>query len=118
MQEVLSNHAVFPQPELDASLIPDPVSKSSLKLFSKSLPTPQRVQFLPNPCKFALNGVSFAATTVDVLFHLRKEEFIKRAEQVEPLPDDGADPMASLCRHLLQQRRSGFHLMLTFRIAE
>ncbi len=47
-----------------------------------------------------------------MLFHLRKEEYFKRALDVEPLtspPDpEGQGPtdaMANLCRHLLQQRR-------------
>ena len=53
-----------------------------------------------------------AFSSLDVLFHLRKEEMFKRATDVEPLnmpPDpEGqgpADAMANLCRHILQQRR-------------
>ena len=68
---------------------------------------------LPNPARFTVNGVHFATSSVDVLFHLRKEEFFKRATEVEPLvgPADPqgqnpSDAMASLCRHVLQQRRS------------
>ena len=64
---------------------------------------------LPNPCRFSLNGITFAVTSVDVLFHLRKDEFVKRAMEVESVgPEDveiPVDPMANLCRHLLQQRR-------------
>ena len=59
-----------------------------------------------------VNGVHVAASSVDVLFHLRKEEMFKRATEVEPLtapPDpDGqapSDAMANLCRHVLQQRK-------------
>jgi len=65
---------------------------------------------IPNPGSFSLNSVKFGATSVDVVFHLRKEEFTKSAsEAVEPLPaapdDTGKDSMANLCRHVLQQRR-------------
>lgn len=64
---------------------------------------------LPNPCRFTLNDISFAVTSVDVLFHLRKEEFVKRAVEVESSGPEGVeipvDPMANLCRHVLQQRR-------------
>ena len=64
---------------------------------------------LPNPCRFSLNGITFAVTSVDVLFHLRKDEFVKRAMEVESVGPEGVeipvDPMANLCRHLLQQRR-------------
>lgn len=46
---------------------------------------------------------------MDVLFHLRKEEFVKRAAEVESVGPEGVeipvDPMANLCRHILQQRR-------------
>ena len=72
----------------------------------------QRIHLLPNPARFTLNGVHIAVSSVDVLFHLRKEEYFKRAPDVNPLttPVDPegqvpTDAMASLCRHLLQQRR-------------
>lgn len=72
----------------------------------------QGLHMLPNPARFTLNGIHFAATSVDVLFHLRKEEFFKCATEVEPLsspadPEGQApsDTMANLCRHVLQQRR-------------
>jgi DNA polymerase alpha subunit B len=78
----------------------------------------QRVQLLPNPCRFSINDVSFAVTTVDVLFHLRKEEYFKSGEEVESeqpfLNDPGDDVMANLCRHLLQQRRCEFELRVEF----
>jgi hypothetical protein len=49
-------------------------------------------------------------SSVDVLFHLRKEEFSKRGEEVDSIPpsspdDVGTDSMTNTCRHLLQQRR-------------
>jgi DNA polymerase alpha subunit B len=58
-----------------------------------------------------LNDVSFAVSSVDVLFHLRKEEFFKQAEEVDSVPSSVNDTlgtndfMSNLCRHLLQQRR-------------
>lgn len=49
---------------------------------------------------------------MDVLFHLRKEQLVLRAEEVESLEVDGqlpaTDMMASLARHILQQRRFVF----------
>jgi DNA polymerase alpha subunit B len=65
---------------------------------------------LPNPARFIINDITFAVSSVDVLFHLRKDEFVTRGEEVSPIPpssadDVGTDSMANLCRHLLQQRR-------------
>ncbi|KAI0632173.1 DNA polymerase alpha, subunit B [Trametes polyzona] len=80
VRDVLSDHAVFPQCELPRALCNDP-----------------RIRLLPNPARFTLNGVHVAATSVDVLFHLRKEEFFKRATEAP-------DAMVNLCRHILQQR--------------
>jgi DNA polymerase alpha subunit B len=66
----------------------------------------QRIHMLPNPCRFSINGVSFAVTSVDVIVHLKKEEFFKRGEEVDSVPDNsGPDIIAGSCRHLLQQRR-------------
>lgn len=49
---------------------------------------------------------------MDVLFHLRREQLALRAEEVESLEVDGHPPatdmMASLARHILQQRRFVF----------
>ncbi|EIN12830.1 DNA polymerase alpha subunit B [Punctularia strigosozonata HHB-11173 SS5] len=89
VRDMVSDHAVFPQAEL-----------------SSHLSTDSRIRLLPNPCRFSINGVSFGTTSVDVLFHLRKEEFLKRcAEEVDPIGESGAnDAMANLCRHLLHQR--------------
>lgn len=47
---------------------------------------------------------------MDVFFHLRKEEFFKRAQEVDSIVSDGDDVlnndlMANTCRHLLRQRR-------------
>ena len=49
---------------------------------------------------------------MDVLFHLRKEQLVMRAEEVESLEVNGQPPatdtMASLARLILQQRRFVF----------
>ncbi|THH31178.1 hypothetical protein EUX98_g3002 [Antrodiella citrinella] len=93
VKDVVSDHAVFPQAALDAQLFNDP-----------------RIRCVPNPSRFKLNDVTFAVSSVDVLFHLRKEEFFKRALPVTTDVDmtldapHAADPMANLCRHLLEQR--------------
>lgn len=46
---------------------------------------------------------------MDVLFHLRKEQLVIRAEEVEPIEVNGQQPatdtMAGLARQILQQRR-------------
>ncbi|KAJ7829053.1 DNA polymerase alpha/epsilon subunit B-domain-containing protein [Mycena leptocephala] len=93
VRDLVSDHAVFPQSELSADVTRgDP-----------------RIHLLPNPAWFTLNDVTFAATSADVLFHIRKGEFVKRGEEVDPTTpmsaeDTGSDPMANVCRHLLQQR--------------
>jgi DNA polymerase alpha subunit B len=64
---------------------------------------------LPNPARFSINDIAFAVSSVDTLFHLRKEEYFKRGIEVgslPPGPDDlPTDAMANFCRHLLVQRR-------------
>ncbi|KAI0667572.1 DNA polymerase alpha subunit B [Trametes maxima] len=88
-RDILSDHAVFPQCELPRGLSND-----------------SRIRLLPNPARFTLNGVHIAVSSVDVLFHLRKEEFFKRAAEIDALStaSDAPDAMANLCRHILQQR--------------
>ncbi|KAI6123468.1 DNA polymerase alpha subunit B [Pisolithus croceorrhizus] len=89
VRDLISDHIVFPQSEL------------------RSFGTDPRIHYLPNPCRFSLNGVSFGVTSVDVLFHLRKEEYFKRLQDVDPSVSDHAqtsDAMVSLARNLLQQR--------------
>ncbi|KAJ7505014.1 DNA polymerase alpha subunit B, partial [Mycena galericulata] len=97
VRDLISDHAVFPQCELPADVARgDP-----------------RFYLLPNPATFTLGGVAFAATSADVLFHLRKGELIARGEEVGATPamadDPGTDPMTNLCRHLLQQRSGRGH---------
>ncbi|TBU36283.1 DNA polymerase alpha/epsilon subunit B-domain-containing protein [Dichomitus squalens] len=84
-RDIVSSHAGFPQPELSGKLCTD-----------------SRICFLPNPVRFTVNGLHFAASSVDVLFHLRKEEFFKRATEVEPLvapadPEDGEPVQTRFC---------------------
>ncbi|KAF9651371.1 DNA polymerase alpha, subunit B [Thelephora ganbajun] len=89
VKDILSEHASFPQSEFDTTLL-----------------SHSRVHLLANPCRFSINGVNFAVSTVDTLFHLKKEEFLKQGQQadVEPGSDEPLDPMAELCRYMLQQR--------------
>ncbi|KAF9269284.1 DNA polymerase alpha, subunit B [Marasmius fiardii PR-910] len=93
VRDLISSHAVYPQCELGLE-----ITKHDA-----------RIHLLPNPARFSVNGVKFATTSVDVLFHLRKEEVTKRGEEVDSIPpqfpeDTGSDSMGNSCRHLLQQR--------------
>ena len=86
VKDILSDHAVFPQSELNTEVVEDdPVSALSVPL-SVSQHVSQRFHLLPNPALFSLNGVSFGCASVDVLLHLRKEEFFKRMV-LRPLKD-------------------------------
>ncbi|KAG0696384.1 DNA polymerase alpha subunit B [Suillus ampliporus] len=90
VKDIISDHAVFPQCELDDEFSGDP-----------------RIRLLPNPARFALNGISFAVCSVDVLYHLRKEEYSRRGEEVDSIvcePEAASDPMSNLGRYILQQR--------------
>ncbi|KAG6840795.1 hypothetical protein C0991_004267 [Blastosporella zonata] len=92
VRDLVSRQAVYPQgelgPELTAS---DP-----------------RIHLLPNPARFSINDITFGVSSVDVVYHLRKEELLKRGTEVDSIPssadDTGADLMLNTCRHLLQQR--------------
>ncbi|KAK8866041.1 hypothetical protein IAR55_001192 [Kwoniella newhampshirensis] len=66
-----------------------------------------RVKVLPNPCTFSINEILISLSSVDVLFHLRREELFQKAEEVDPDPDQPSevkDAMAGLVRHVLGQR--------------
>lgn len=112
IRDVLSGHTAFPQCELSSEYTDDPVCfhqpGGQVGVEHSHL---QRIKFLPNPCHFRLNDVLVAVTSVDVLFHLRKEEVFKTASGVdmEPGPRDSlegeTDSMTRLCGHLLEQRR-------------
>ena len=61
-----------------------------------------------NPGRFSINNVTFATTSVDVLFHLRSQEFMQRGEEVQSIASSESathDVLAGTCRHLLLQRR-------------
>ncbi|KAJ7719271.1 DNA polymerase alpha subunit B [Mycena metata] len=91
VRDLVSDHAVFPQCELPADVArEDP-----------------RIRLTPNPARFSLNGTIFGATSADVLFHIPKSAFVKRGEEIDPTPplspeNTGSDPLANVCRHLLQ----------------
>ncbi|KIJ17926.1 hypothetical protein PAXINDRAFT_9860 [Paxillus involutus ATCC 200175] len=90
INDIISDHAVFPQCELGVEFSGDP-----------------RIRLLPNPCRFSINGVSFGVTSVDILFHLRKEEFFRRAPEIDPLipvSEPATDAMSSLARSIIHQR--------------
>ncbi|KAF9454852.1 alpha DNA polymerase [Macrolepiota fuliginosa MF-IS2] len=93
VRDLVSNHAVYPQSEL----MPDLVKNDP------------RIHLVPNPARFKINDILFGVCSVDVLFHLRREELVKAGREVDPVmpvheDDVGTDAMAALCRHLLQQR--------------
>ncbi|KAF8630838.1 hypothetical protein AX17_005197 [Amanita inopinata Kibby_2008] len=93
IRDLLSDHVVYPQSEYPQVLTGEH----------------PRIHLLPNPACFSINGVTFAVSSVDVLFHLRREEYTKRGQEVDPIlpmyaEDTGTDVMGNLCRHLLQQR--------------
>ncbi|KAL4252758.1 DNA polymerase alpha subunit B [Pleurotus pulmonarius] len=82
VRDINSNVASFPQAGFDPSLISND----------------DRIKLLPNPARFSLNGLSFGATSIDVLFHLRKEELIKHGEYadwVPPAPATAATAMTA-----------------------
>ncbi|KAG9217712.1 hypothetical protein CCMSSC00406_0003599 [Pleurotus cornucopiae] len=67
VRDINSTVASFPQAGFDPSLVSND----------------DRIKLLPNPARFSLNGVTFGATSVDVLFHIRKEELVKHGEYAE-----------------------------------
>ncbi|CAK5284436.1 unnamed protein product [Mycena citricolor] len=93
VRDLISSHAVYPQCELDAGTARNDT----------------RIHLVSNPAWFSLDGVSFAATSEDVLFHIKKGEFVKRGGEVDSVPpilpeDLGTDSMGNLSRQILQQR--------------
>ncbi|KAG5338866.1 hypothetical protein C0989_005806 [Termitomyces sp. Mn162] len=93
IRDLISRQAVYPQGELDPELTAsDP-----------------RIHLLPNPARFSINDITFGVTSVDVVYHLKKEELSIKGTEVDPIPsaspdDTGTDVMANTCRHILQQR--------------
>ncbi|KAG9315596.1 DNA polymerase alpha/epsilon subunit B-domain-containing protein [Chiua virens] len=91
INDMISDHVVFPQcelpPGLSMDIVTHPPTSKSLSLFHQ--------------------WSSFAVTSVDTLFHLRKEEFFRRAPDVEPLvptSEPATDGIANLARNIFQQR--------------
>ncbi|KAG6896268.1 hypothetical protein C0992_009391, partial [Termitomyces sp. T32_za158] len=92
VRDLISRQTVYPQGELDPELTTsDP-----------------RIHLLPNPAHFSINDITFGVTSVDVVYHLKKEELSVKGTEVDPIPpastDDAPDVMANTCRHLLHQR--------------
>lgn len=77
-----------------------------------TFPYEQNIRMIPNPAHFTINGVSFGVSSVDSLFHVKKEEYTKSGIEVEPatVPAESSstDVMSNLCRQLLLQRRLVF----------
>ncbi|WWD17758.1 hypothetical protein CI109_102199 [Kwoniella shandongensis] len=92
VRDLVSRHMAFPQSMLE---------KDTLGL-------PKKVKLLPNPCTFSINEILISLSSVDVLFHLRREELFQKAEEVDPDPElkgtEVKDAMAGLVRHVLGQR--------------
>ncbi|KAG6830016.1 hypothetical protein H0H92_002544 [Tricholoma furcatifolium] len=93
-RDVVSKHAVYPQ-----GYKAPPVVISSLTIF-------QRIHFLPNPSPFSVNDITFGATSVDLVYHVRKEELLLRGAEADSIPpsypeDTGTDTMGNACQ--LQQ---------------
>lgn len=110
VRDILSRHCVFPQSEFEAEITDShPVWPPPFCLWLHILTSVQRIYLQPNPARFMIDDISFAVTSIDVLFHLRKEEFVKRGVEVNPIPaqpgDTPSDTMTNLCRHMLNQRR-------------
>ncbi len=99
VRDLTSNHAAFPQPEFDADLFSfNPVRFCFYHGLCNynSCRNLKRIHLLPNPTRFTINGISFGITSVDTLFHLRKEEYFKRGTEFSPLPA-AADDLTERC---------------------
>ncbi|CAE6391160.1 unnamed protein product [Rhizoctonia solani] len=89
-RDLISHHVVFPQAALERT---------------PQLGLPKRSQLVPNPCIFSVNGVRIGVTSIDVLFHIRKDEFFKHAPEISDEPDvQPADAMTMLCRQIVEQQ--------------
>jgi DNA polymerase alpha subunit B len=108
VKDLISEHVVYPQGELGREFSGDAVCHFYMCCCIAHVRQIQRIHLLPNPARFMINDISFAITSVDILFHLRKDELLQRGEEIDPISDGdtGSDSMGNLCRHLLQQRRS------------
>ncbi|KAG8691228.1 DNA-directed DNA polymerase alpha subunit pol12 [Ceratobasidium sp. 423] len=89
-RDLITSHVAFPQAALER--IPQ-------------LGLPKRSQLVPNPSTFLANGFRIGVTSIDVLFHIRKDEFFKNAPEVLDEPGgQPADAMTMLCRQILEQQ--------------
>ncbi|KAF8584710.1 DNA polymerase alpha, subunit B [Ramaria rubella] len=94
VRDLLNSHTVFPQGVGEG-------------IFGN---LPSSIKVLPNPCTFSLNGVRFGVSTVDVLHHLKNQQYIQRPQQPpsgvsnSTIPAASQDMMANLCRHVIEQR--------------
>ncbi|KAK4704750.1 DNA polymerase alpha subunit B, partial [Phenoliferia sp. Uapishka_3] len=94
-RDLTSLHIAYPQ----SPLVKEP-----------ELGLPKGVKLLPNPTTFSVNEIVFSITSLDVLFHLRNQEFFRKCGEILPegeVPDTdlaAKDMMARTCRHLLRQR--------------
>ncbi|KAM0746375.1 DNA polymerase alpha, subunit B [Meredithblackwellia eburnea MCA 4105] len=94
-RELVSHHVAYPQ---------GPLSRDDELGF-----LPKAIKFLPNPATFSVNEVGISLTSLDVLFHIRNQEFFRKAIEVGVPEGEEADPnakdvMSRTCRHLLRQR--------------
>jgi len=107
VRDAVSRHVAYPQAMLDKELLGIPKVSVSPNL-QLAHDHHQRIKALPNPSTFSLNEVVVAVSSVDVLFHLRCEELVQRAEESEPDQElknqEVKDSMAGLVRHVLGQR--------------
>ncbi|CED82061.1 DNA polymerase alpha-primase complex, polymerase-associated subunit B [Phaffia rhodozyma] len=92
VRDLITDQVCFPQGMLDRDVV---------------LPS-KRVRLLPNPCLININEVFIGISSVDTLFHLRKETFFKQAKEAISTETSGGggigDLMAGVCRSLLHQR--------------
>ncbi|KAJ1303322.1 hypothetical protein OPQ81_011518 [Rhizoctonia solani] len=89
-RDLVSSHIAFPQAALERT---------------PQLGLPKRSQLVPNPSTFLVNGFRIGVTSIDVLFHIRKDEFFKHAQEVSDEPGgQPADAMTMLCRQILEQQ--------------
>lgn len=90
IRDMISSHVVLPQ----AALERDP-----------ELGLSRRCQLVPNPSTFSVNGFTIGATSVDILFHIRKDHFFKQALEIADEPSaESEDSMTMLCRQILEQQ--------------
>lgn len=125
VRDILCSHSVFPQGVRDREFgVLPPVSFHTVLTTTRShikfstLCLLKSVRLLPNPCVFSLDGIQFGVSTVDVLHHIKSQQYVQRpqrpvSEGEVPPPSDA---MANLCRHILEQRRLEFFTVLIINI--